>query len=468
MTAKESGVASPVFACVVPHPPIIVPAVGRGRESEAGATIVAMRTLHDALRDAAPDLLLLICPHGPVARDHFGLLTGPLRGDMRRFGAADVRFERETDRPFVDALLAEARRREIPVQPLDRWNTDDHSAWVPLHYLQDAAPAARVAALTVSFLRPHDHYALGCAIASVVTASAKRVAIIASADGSHVLKADGPYGFNPAGPRWEEQFQRALADWDLDAVLGFEDDLRREAAEDSVPSIAMLMGALSTNDVRPQIVATEAPWGVGYTTALIDVLPRPAGVGDDAPHSAGAGTPEIVRIARAAVEAYVREGRQLEDHAAREPGWRDQRAAAFVSIFDAAGELRGCIGTTAPRKSNLAAEVIHNAIAAASTDPRFSPVIPTELGALRYKVDVLSPPEPVDDESQLDARRYGVVVENGQRRGVLLPDLDGIDTPAQQIEIARRKAAIFDADAVTLYRFEVTRYSEPSPAPAQE
>jgi len=462
MNTKENGVTAPVFACIAPHPPIIVPAVGRGRESEAGATVAAMRALHDALRDAAPELLLLICPHGPIARDRFGLLGGPLQGDMSRFGSSDTRFEFETDIEFVNALLSEAAQREIPIQRLDHWSTDDHSAWVPLHYLRDAAPNTSVATVAVSFLKPRDHYALGCAIATTIADSNKRVAIVASADGSHALKADGPYGFNPAGPRWEERFQRALVEWDLDTILGFDDDLRREAAEDSVPSVAMLMGALSLHDVRPQIISTEAPWGVGYTTALIDILPRPAAVPGSAP------TSEIVQLARAAVETYVRQGERLDDHMVREPNWKAQRAAAFVSIFDASGELRGCIGTTTPHRSSLAAEVIHNAIAAASTDPRFIPVAPAELDELRYKVDVLSPPELVDDESRLDARRYGVVVEQGQRCGVLLPDLDGVDTPTQQIAIARRKAGIHADEPTNLYRFKVTRYSEPILATSRE
>ena len=453
--------ASPVFACVAPHPPIIVPAVGRGREKEASATIAAMDALHDALRDASPELLLIICPHGPIERDRFGVLTGPLRGDLSYFGAGSERFALKTDRDFVAALLTEAEHRGIPIHPLDRWNPNDHSAWVPLHYLQGAAPDTPVVTIAVSLLRPHDHYALGQAIAAVIAHSDKRVAIIASADGSHALKAEGPYGFNPAGPRWEDAFQHALADWDPDTVLGFDEVFRREAAEDSVPSVAMLMGALSLDDVQPQIIAAEAPWGVGYTTALIDIQPRAAGR-ETSP------APGIVRLARAAVEAYVRDGIYLSDDQVHDPRWLERRGATFVSIFNTADELRGCIGTTTPRQASLAAEVIHNAIAAASADPRFSPVVPDELDQLRYKVDLLSPPERVYNESQLDARRYGVVVENGQQRGVLLPNLDGVETPAQQVEIARQKAAIAPRDTATLYRFEVTRYSEPSPTPTQE
>lgn len=453
--------ASPVFACVAPHPPVIVPAVGRGREKEASATIAAMGALHDTLREAAPDLLLVVCPHGPIERDRFGALTGPLRGDMGYFGASSERFAIETDRDFVTALLTEAEQHDIPIRSLDRWNPNDHSAWVPLHYLRPAAPDASVAMIAVSFLGPHEHFALGQVLAAVMARSDKRVAIIASADGSHALKAEGPYGFNPAGPRWEDAFQRALADWDLDTMLGFDAVFRREAAEDSVPSVAMLMGALSLDDVQPRIIAAEAPWGVGYTTALIDIRPRAAS-------GATSPTPTIVHLARAAVETYVRAGTYLSADHVHDARWLDQRGATFVSIFNAAGELRGCIGTTTPRQASVAAEVIHNAIAAASADPRFSPVISDELDQLRYKVDLLSPPERIHDESQLNAHRYGVVVEKGRQRGVLLPDLAGVETPAQQVEIARQKAAIAPHDAATLYRFEVTRYSEPSPTPAQE
>ena len=134
------------------------------------------------------------------------------------------------------------------------------------------------------------------------------------------------------------------------------------------------------------------------------------------------------------------------------------RAGAFVSIHKQ-GRLRGCIGTIAPTRSSLAEEIIHNAVSAATRDPRFDPIRPEELKWLEISVDVLGEPEPIDSVAELDVKRYGVIVTNGGRRGLLLPDLEGVDTPEQQVEIARRKAGIGPDEAVLLERFEVVRHT---------
>ena len=136
---------------------------------------------------------------------------------------------------------------------------------------------------------------------------------------------------------------------------------------------------------------------------------------------------------------------------------QDRRAGCFVSIKKD-GRLRGCIGTLAPGRRNLAEEIIYNAISAGMHDPRFPQVTPEELSRLVYDVDVLSDPEPIDSPKQLDVKRSGVIVQNGERRGVLLPDLAGVDTVAQQIDIARRKGNIGARERYTLWRFEVTRH----------
>lgn len=136
---------------------------------------------------------------------------------------------------------------------------------------------------------------------------------------------------------------------------------------------------------------------------------------------------------------------------------QDRRAGCFVSIKKD-GRLRGCIGTLAPGRRNLAEEIICNAVSAGMHDPRFPQVTPDELPKLVYDVDVLSEPEPIDSPKELDVKRYGVIVQNGERRGVLLPDLAGVDSVEQQIAIARRKGNIGAKEKVTLWRFEVTRH----------
>jgi len=124
------------------------------------------------------------------------------------------------------------------------------------------------------------------------------------------------------------------------------------------------------------------------------------------------------------------------------------------------GELRGCIGTVEPYRENIAAEIIHNAVAAGVDDPRFWPVQLEELPEIEFSVDVLTEPEPVASKDELDPKRYGVIVKSHGRTGLLLPDLEGVDSVDEQISIACRKAGISPGEPIRLYRFEVIRYKE--------
>jgi len=164
----------------------------------------------------------------------------------------------------------------------------------------------------------------------------------------------------------------------------------------------------------------------------------------------------LVKLAKETIEQYVRTRKAISppEELTRE---MKQRAGAFVSLHKR-GALRGCIGTIQPTSSNVAQEVIQNAISAATRDPRFPPVQASELEDLEISVDVLYPREPIESIDELDPKRYGVIVESGGRRGLLLPDLEGVDTAEYQVEIARRKAGISLHEPVQLYRFEVKRY----------
>jgi len=164
----------------------------------------------------------------------------------------------------------------------------------------------------------------------------------------------------------------------------------------------------------------------------------------------------LVRLAKEAVESYVSQ-RKIPKAEKLTPEMKE-RAGVFVSIKKF-GELRGCIGTFEPTRTNVAEETIANAISSATQDPRFPAVNAAELPDLSYSVDVLTKPEPVENQSQLDPKRYGVIVESGFRRGLLLPDLEGVNTVEEQIDICRHKAGISPREPIKLYRFEVRRYS---------
>ena len=163
----------------------------------------------------------------------------------------------------------------------------------------------------------------------------------------------------------------------------------------------------------------------------------------------------LARLAKETVEGYVREG-MLPQPAQLTPEMRE-KAGVFVTLKKH-GQLRGCIGTFEPTRPNVAEEIINNAVSSSTKDPRFQPVVVEELPDLTYSVDVLTKPVPMESEEELDPKRYGVIVECGGRRGLLLPDLEGVDTLEQQINICCQKAGILPDEPVELYRFEVKRY----------
>lgn len=163
-----------------------------------------------------------------------------------------------------------------------------------------------------------------------------------------------------------------------------------------------------------------------------------------------------VELARKTIETYIKE-QKIISGGAPIPEEMREKAGVFVSIKKK-GELRGCIGTFAPTKGNIAEEIIANAIAASTGDPRFPPVEVHELADLEISVDVLSTPEKVISTADLDAKKYGIIVKAGVLRGLLLPDLEGVNTPEDQIAICRRKAGIGENEPVELFRFEVKRF----------
>jgi len=162
-------------------------------------------------------------------------------------------------------------------------------------------------------------------------------------------------------------------------------------------------------------------------------------------------------LARKALETYVKEGKVLEVPGDIPGEMLESKAGTFVSLKKH-GQLRGCIGTTGPTRKNIAEEIIYNAISSGTRDPRFFPVEPGELDKLVYSVDVLKEPEPIDSIEELDVIKYGVIVTKDGCSGLLLPNLEGVDTPKKQVKIALQKAGIKPGEDYSMERFEVIRH----------
>lgn len=433
-----------VFGCAVPHPPLLVPDVGHGQEKAIQATIDALSKLAGELAEARPETLVVISPHGQGHGDAMGVLTGArCAGDMRQWGSSIPQVTYSNDLDLVAALQHEAEAAHIPLKSIgDKDYQLDWGVMAPMYYLGEKVKGLPLVPMTFSYLPLPNHFALGQALSIAAEKCGKRVAVIASGDLSHRLTPSAPAGYDPQGQVFDEQVVRAVRERDYESLLNINPQLQERAGECGLRSIIILLGAVEALEVTPRVHSYEGPFGVGYLVASLPVS------GPRQPHP-------IAGLARETVERYVREGKTAQ------PGEltpeMQARAAVFVSIKKF-GELRGCIGTYEPVRENVAQETVVNAVSAATQDPRFPPVSPEELPYLCYSVDILTPPQKVTDRSMLDPKRYGIIVEHKGRRGLLLPDLEGVDTVEEQILICSHKAGISPQDPIELYRFEVQRY----------
>ncbi len=259
------------LAAVTPHPPILLPEIGCGREAAAQATLDAYAAIARALRDDPPDRLLLISTHGIVTLRRFHLLTAPLTGDLEPFGAGQCRIAQPRDPLLAEAVLASAEARGQPLAAVEHWEPHDHSVIVPLTLLADAISNTPTTVVSVSFRSARDHREFGHSLAAALDDVGGRTAVIASGDGAHTLTSESPQGFHPRAAPFQRTFDAALRAWDTETLLGFDEDLRREIDESVVSPTAVLIGVLHGRDVRVRGLAAEAPWGVAYTTALIEI-----------------------------------------------------------------------------------------------------------------------------------------------------------------------------------------------------
>ncbi|RMF84318.1 MAG: AmmeMemoRadiSam system protein A [Nitrospirae bacterium] len=441
-----------VAAVLLPHAPIVCPPVAGPRAPEVRATTAACAEAAQTVVAARPDALVVTAPHGPRHPLEVTVCTAErLAGDLARFGAPEVAVSLpgapELAAAAVAAVGRVARCRPFPGGALE------YSTVVPLSFLCDAGWNGPTLLVALPYPGATDPAAVGAAVAEAAAGLGLRLAVVASGDMSHRLTRDAPSGYDPEGRVFDEEVAALLAAGDLEALRGLDPVRVERAGEDCLDSLLFAAGCLGFETPGARLLSYEGPFGVGYGVAVLAAPPEPL-----------AWSGALPELARDAIRAYVSEGRRLAPPETLPPEWH-RRAPVFVTLRTPSGELRGCIGSLEPLTGNLAAETIDRAIAAATGDPRFAPVGPGEVEDLEVEVSILSPLEPVPSLEALDPARYGVVVEAGGRRGVLLPGIEGIDTPEQQVAIARRKAGIGPTEPVRLYRFTVEKAASAGVAP---
>jgi AmmeMemoRadiSam system protein A/AmmeMemoRadiSam system protein B len=456
-------------AYTLPHPPLALPAVGRGKESkDIKDTLSAMNAVAEEIAAIAPETIIYVTPHSTVYVDYFHISPGKAAtGSMGRFGAPEVKFEALYDEELISEITRLAEQSAIHAGTKgERDSNLDHGVTVPMWFINQKYTDYKSIRISQSGMAPSEHYLLGQVIAKAVEITGSKTVLIASSDLSHKLQDSGSYGFAPEGPQFDKLVTEVLANGDFLSLLKIPERIRERAGECGYNSLMILAGCFDRQNVESKLLSYEAPFGVGYAVASFtplgeneqkNVLEQYVEFVISESEAKKNAEDEYQNLARRSLEHIIRTGEKLSVPSGLPSEMLDRQAGIFVSLHKS-GRLRGCIGTIAPTTNSIAQEIIQNAISAGLSDTRFDQVTAAELPYIDYKVDVLSAPESISDASELDVNRYGVIVTSGPKRGLLLPNLDGIDTVEAQISIAKQKAGIGNNEAVKLERFKVTRH----------
>lgn len=468
MTREGEIIMSVKASFIVPHPPLIIPDIGRGKERKIQKTVDAYYEVAKEISKIQPDTIIITTPHSIMYSDYIHISPGKrAKGDFREFGYNTVSIETEYDEELGIQIAEIAQGQGMPVGSMGERNKNlDHGFMIPLYFVNKFYQEYKTVRISISGLSFLEHYQFGKCIEKAAKESNKKIVFIASGDLSHMLKDVGPYGYREEGPIFDREVTNAMKTGSFLKFLEFDKEFCEEAAECGHRSFIIMTGALDGKNIDSKLLSYEGPFGVGYAVASFFVLGD-----DDNRHfdkiyikkeqekvkSLKEEEDEYVRLARQTLESYVINHKRIKKPKGLNKELLKNKAGVFVSLkLD--GDLRGCIGTISPTTNSIADEIIQNAIGAGVEDPRFPPVTEAELKRLVYSVDVLGDAEKIQSMDELDPQNYGVIVSKGYKRGLLLPNLDGVDTVESQVSIALRKAGIQPDEEYQLERFQVVRH----------
>ena len=450
---------SVLAAFMVPHPPLIVPDIGKGSEKKVQKTIDSYERVAKEIAALSPDTIVISSPHSVMYYDYFHISPGEKTvGDFSMFQAPGVSFSEDYDSELVKEIEKIAESENFPAgTKAERDPALDHGTMVPLYFIRKAYKGGKIVRVGLSGLSYEAHYRLGEIIKEASQKLNRKIVFVASGDLSHKLQEYGPYGFAKEGPEYDERIMDVCSRAAFEELFDFDEDFCSRAAECGHRSFVIMAGVLDGILVKATKYSHEDITGVGYGICSFYPSGEKKESDDKTIMRSMDESDEYVKLARKTIDTFIKENIKICLPNDLPKDMTDKRAGAFVSIHKY-GQLRGCIGTILPTTGCIGEEIIQNAISASTSDPRFPAITENELSALEISVDVLGEPEDIPSPDYLDVKKYGVIVTKGFKRGLLLPDLEGVDTVEDQIAIAKRKAGIGYDEDVKLQRFEVIRH----------
>lgn len=460
---------------LMPHPPVLIPEIGKGKENECEKTLRALNTIGRRIETLKPKTIVFISPHGPVFSDGIGIsYMETLNGSFKNFGSPNISFEKENNLSLVDDIVKSAVSQGIAMAKIDKefaaeydFSTElDHGVLVPLYFINKYYQKFKIINITYGLLSRPELYKFGMCLKDSINKFNEDVIIVGSGDLSHKLKSSGPYEFSPAGAAFDEKIMKYLENGDFLNMLKMDSELIDAAGECGYRSLNILAGTFDRNRVEGINLSYEGPFGVGYGVVQFKPIKNEEilsiyGEIDNYRKLAIQAIREkedvYVKFARKVIENYILKTELPEIDESLPGEMLKVIAGVFVSIKSNGG-LRGCMGTISPTTTSVAKEITANAIKASTEDPRFDPIEPYELDDLIISVDILKPAEKISSIDELDVKRFGIIVTSDYKRALLLPNLDGINTVEEQLEIVLRKAGISKKEEYEMERFEVIRH----------
>jgi AmmeMemoRadiSam system protein A len=460
---------------LMPHPPIAIPEIGANEQKKCLKTSYGMESIGERISELTPDTIIIITPHGPVFQDAICISTNKnLYGSFEKFNHAELAFDFKNNIDLVEEIIREVNKEGIFVGELNKsfakqYNVEydiDHGCLVPLYYINKKYKDYMLVHIVMGLLPKEELYKVGMAINKAIEKSDSNAVVIASGDLSHRLTHDAPAGFNKKGQMFDSEIIENIKNKDVEKLFDIEEEFLSQAGECGYRPLLILFGCLDGYSFNTSILSYEGPFGVGYCNGVFSDITKDnskskleifLGKRLKIINELRDNEDPYVSLARLALENYVKYNEKIDLPLNLPVEILENKAGVFVSLKKY-GQLRGCIGTIKSTQKNIGYEIINNAISAGLKDPRFDPVEEYELDELVYSVDILGDAEDIDSIDYLDVLKYGVIVQSGYKKGLLLPNLEGVDTPEEQVEIALQKAGIDPNENFSMQRFQVIRH----------
>ena len=457
----------------LPHPPMIIPEVGKNNAKEMNITADSLDRAAKAIAEMRPDTVILLSEHGPRFNDHYYMPSQPrVSGDFADFGNKRLILGFNNDLSLAETVANKAKSNGISAGFVDDRTMKrngipydlDHGITVPLYFISRYYTDCKILPISLSGLSGKEHYRFGIILRDAVRESGCNAVVIASGNLSHRLSANSPAGFSAEGEAFDKEVRRLLLHEDINGFLTFDPKHKESAAQCGLDVLRMLIGTLDGFQYTANILSYEAPAGIGLLAAQLyegkakeSAFIRYLAEEEERRKTEQRDETAPLKLARYALTEAVHHGIEATLPEDTPSELLKENGGVFITLKNE-GQLRGTYGTLRATQPTLAEEIIFTTFRAAVKDPFLPPIGERELHDIALTVDFIGTPVEIRDISELDPDRYGILVETRGKSAVILPGEPGVETAEDQVKAAKAKAGIHPWHRVKIKRFAVTRY----------